>query len=269
MYLMGNTTKSRLHFEGRTYDGEALLETSELVFRGERRLLIPFAKITAVDVGDAMLHVTFDGGIAIFEVGPQAAQWAEKIRNPKSVVQKIGIKAGHVVSVLHVDDEAFLADLEKAGAAISRGRVRKNSDAIVFGASKRADLDRMATLKDSLRSNGALWVIRPDAPSARRRRTGRSASPRPCPGGRRRRARAGRRSSAPCSRDARRERAQADRRQQPIAHDLITGSQRARRAPGCGSEIANTWFGRHADRRRARRRRRRRGSRPRRTRSAR
>jgi hypothetical protein len=161
MYLMGNTTKSRLHFEGRTYDGEALLETSELVFRGERRLLIPFAKITAVDVGDAMLHVTFDGGIAIFEVGPQAAQWAEKIRNPKSVVQKIGIKAGHVVSVLHVDDEAFLADLEKAGAAISRGRVRKNSDAIVFGASKRADLDRMATLKDSLRSNGALWVIRP------------------------------------------------------------------------------------------------------------
>ena len=36
---------------------------------------------------------------------------------------------------------------------------------------------------------------RPDAPSARRRRTGRSARPRPCPGDRRRRARAGRRSS--------------------------------------------------------------------------
>lgn len=161
MYLMGNTAKSRLHFEGRTYDGEALLETSELVFRGERRLLIPFAKITAVKAEDASLHVTFDGSVAIFEVGPQAAQWAEKIRNPKSVVQKIGIKPGHVVSVLHVDDAEFLADLEKAGAAISRGRVRKNSDAIVFGASKRADLDRMATLKDSLTPNGALWIIRP------------------------------------------------------------------------------------------------------------
>jgi hypothetical protein len=160
MYLMGNTTSSRLYFEGQTYVGEALLETSEIVFRGERRLLIPFAKITNVDVKDTMLHVTVDGGVAVFEIA-QAAQWAEKIRNPKSVVQKIGIKPGHVVSVLHVDDAAFLADLEKAGAAISRGRVRKNSDAIVFGANQRADLDRLAALKDSLTPNGALWIIRP------------------------------------------------------------------------------------------------------------
>jgi hypothetical protein len=157
---MGNTTTSRLHFEGRTYDGEALLETSELLFRGEPRLLIPFAKIQAVEVREGMLHVTFEGGVAVFEVA-QAAQWAEKIRNPKSVVQKIGIKAGQVVSIVHLDDEAFVADVEKAGAAVSRGRARKNSDAIVYGANTRADLDRLAMLKGSLASNGSLWIIRP------------------------------------------------------------------------------------------------------------
>lgn len=158
---MGNTTTSRLHFEGKTYAGEALLETSELIFRGERRLLIRFAKIESVEARDATLHVKFDGQSAAFEVGPQALKWAEKIRNPKSVIQKMGIKAGHVVSVVHLDDDAFVADLEQAGAGVSRGRARKNSDAIVYGANTRADLDRLPTLVTSLRPDGSLWIIRP------------------------------------------------------------------------------------------------------------
>jgi hypothetical protein len=161
MYSMGKTAKSRLHYDGATYDGEALLETSEILFRGERRLLIPFANITSVEARETMLHVTFDGGTAAFELGSQAAQWAEKIRNPKSVVEKIGIKAGHIVSVVNFDDDAFIADLEKAGAAVSRGRIRKNSDAIVYGASTRTDLERIETLKSSLHPSGALWIIRP------------------------------------------------------------------------------------------------------------
>ncbi len=158
---MGKTTRSRLHFDGNVYEGEAMLETLELIFRGERRLVIPFAKITSVDARDGKLEVKFAGGVATLELGPQAEQWAEKIRNPKSVIQKIGIKSGQVVSVVHLDDDAFVDDLEKAGAAVSRGRARKNSDAIVYGASTRADLDRLATLKSSLAPNGALWIIRP------------------------------------------------------------------------------------------------------------
>ena len=158
---MGKTTRSRLHFEGQTYDGEALLETSELLFRGERRLVIPFAQIESVSAREGMLEVTFAGGVAMLELGAEAARWVEKIRNPKSVIQKIGIKAGHVVSVVHLEDDSFVADLEKAGAAVNRGRARKNSDAIVFGANTRTDLVRLSTLKSSLAPNGALWVIRP------------------------------------------------------------------------------------------------------------
>ena len=161
MSVMGKTTKSRLHFEGHTYDGEAMLETSELIFRGERRLLIPFAQIASATAHEGLLDVKFAGGVATLELGAQAAQWAEKIRNPTSVIEKIGIKPGHIVSVVHFDDDAFIDDLEKAGAKVSRGRARKNSDAIVYGANTRADLDRLAKLKTSLAANGALWIIRP------------------------------------------------------------------------------------------------------------
>jgi hypothetical protein len=158
---MGKTARARLRYEGQTYDGEAQLETAEVLFRGGRRLVIPFAKISSVEARDGVLDVTFGGATASIELGAEAEKWADKIRNPPTVIQKIGIKPGHVVSVVHLEDDAFIAELEKAGASVSRGRARKNSDAIVYGANTRADLDRLESLKGSLNPNGALWIIRP------------------------------------------------------------------------------------------------------------
>ncbi len=154
---MGNTRAARLHADGRTYEGEALLETAELIFRGERRLVIPFARIRSIGAADGRL--TIDD--YVFELGEDAAKWAEKIRNPKSVIQKLGVKAGQNVAVVGVEDASFVRDLEKAGAQVSVGRPKKNSDVIFCGASSRDDLARLASLKPSLAQNGALWVIRP------------------------------------------------------------------------------------------------------------
>ena len=155
---MGNQRAARLHADGRTYEGEALLETAEILFRGERRLVIPFAKIRTIDAADGRLTINGD---VVLELGADAAKWAEKIRNPKSVIQKLGIKAGQNVALVGLDDPAFAADLEKAGAVVSIGNPKKNSDAIFYAASSRDDLPRLATLKKSLAQNGALWVIRP------------------------------------------------------------------------------------------------------------
>ena len=158
---MGNVLKSRLHFEGKTYDGEAMFETTEIIFRGERRLLIPLAKIKSVAASGGRLQVWFGDAKAELELGAQAEKWAEKIRNPKSVIQKLGIKPGQQVSLVHLDDDAFVADLESAGAQVSKGRAKKKSDVIFYGADTSADLPRLKTLREALASDGALWVIRP------------------------------------------------------------------------------------------------------------
>ena len=60
---MGNTAKAILHFEGRKYSGEALLETEEVIFRGERRLAVPFAKIRSVDAEGGRL--TLNGEVVL------------------------------------------------------------------------------------------------------------------------------------------------------------------------------------------------------------
>jgi hypothetical protein len=155
---MGNARTARLHLDGRTYDGEALLETAEVIFRGERRLVIPFADIRTLESHDGRL--TINETIAV-DLGGDASKWAEKIRNPRSVIQKLGIKPGQHVALVKLDDAAFAADLENAGARVTIGKPKKNSDAIFYGANATAELTRMSTLKTSLASNGALWIIRP------------------------------------------------------------------------------------------------------------
>ncbi|HEX7832130.1 MAG TPA: hypothetical protein VF787_20905 [Thermoanaerobaculia bacterium] len=158
---MGDAVKCRIHTDGASFTGEALLETSELIFRGDKRIVIKFDAIQSVEAVDGELHLTHKGGEATIELGSYAAKWAEKILNPKTVVQKLGVKAGQQVSVVHLDDAAFMRDLEKAGALITSGLAKKNSDAIFYGANTRADLAELESLRGSLASNGSLWVIRP------------------------------------------------------------------------------------------------------------
>lgn len=158
---MGKTIKTRMHCNGEVFDGEAMLETTELLFRGERRLLVKLDKIKKVEAKNGMLNVAFAGGEASFELGQtEAAKWADKILNPKSVVQKLGVKTGQKVAVIGVTDAAFIKDLEGAGAEVSKS-AGKGRDAIFYGVTSRDDLPRLDKLRTSLAPAGALWIIRP------------------------------------------------------------------------------------------------------------
>src|ERR1700694_998259 len=97
---MGSESSCRIEVDGLAGDGRVLLETDELIVRGAMRLKIPFRDIRAVSASDGTLHVHWADHRARFNLGVQAAKWAEKIRNPKSVIDKIGVKAGQAVSIV-------------------------------------------------------------------------------------------------------------------------------------------------------------------------
>ena len=80
--------------------GKALLETSEVLFRGAFRLKIPFATIKSAKAVDGELRLeTRANGLAVFEIGPAAEKRREKILHPKSRIEKIGLKLGAKVSL--------------------------------------------------------------------------------------------------------------------------------------------------------------------------
>ena len=159
---MGSEATCTATFNRRRAEGKARLETEVLHFRGgDLKLSIPFKQMSKVGARGGTLSVTFPDGTASFDLGPAAPKWADKILHPPSRLQKIGVKPAWRVSAIGVDDAGFLADLEAAVAHLSIGRVTKDCDAIFFGATREAELARLATVKRSLKPNGALWIIRP------------------------------------------------------------------------------------------------------------
>ncbi len=145
----------------RTSQGRAYLETDTLIFRGAFHLSIPFAGLTAVRATNGCLTARFSGGTVTFALGTHASSWAEKILHPKSLLDKLGVKADHTVAVLGIQDADFLDQVRLRAHAVIRGRLRPGLDAIYLQANRRSDLARVARLKAVLAQAGGLWVVAP------------------------------------------------------------------------------------------------------------
>jgi hypothetical protein len=124
-------------------------------------LSIPFNKMRNVTARGSRLELSGPPGVVTIHLGVAAAKWADKILRPPSRLQKLGVRPDWRASVLGVDDEDFLKELEDAVAFVSIGRAAQNSDAIFYGALKAEQLSKLAMLKAALKPAGAIWVVRP------------------------------------------------------------------------------------------------------------
>lgn len=145
----------------RATSGRALLETEELIFRGDSfRLRIPFTTITKVTTRADALIVEYGADKASFALGSEeSAKWAEALKNPKSRVDKLGIKAGQKIVLRYIDDPDLEAELFAKGALITT--LKQGVDAIFFGATRKKDLEKLEALKEKIHPAGAVWIVRP------------------------------------------------------------------------------------------------------------
>jgi hypothetical protein len=156
---MGSELKCKVRFGKQGSEGKALLETSEIVFRGEFRLKIPFASIKAVEAKDGTLRVSTPEGVTSFELGAQAEKWREKILHPKSRLEKLGVKLDANVSLLGKFETEFLDELREQTDVIGAGKVKAGSELIFFAAKSRAELSRIAALTKQIKGATALWIV--------------------------------------------------------------------------------------------------------------
>ena len=155
--------------------GRALLEAAELVFRGGAlRVRIAFADIRAVEAADGLLVIRWRGGEPLaLHLGDAASRWAEKIKNPPSRLDKLGVKAGARIAVVGARDaggldDAFLGELGARGADVwaGTGTPRASVDLLFYAPRARGDLARLAALAERIVPDGALWVLRPKGSAA-------------------------------------------------------------------------------------------------------
>jgi hypothetical protein len=159
--MVGNELACTLRLDGKSFAGKALLESSELIFRGETRLKVPFSAITSVETKNRQLHVRTEGSLAVFELGTQAEKWREKITNPKSVLDKLGVKPGHSVAFLGGLPAESLSSLQKHGAVVSPGKIPKDAPWIFLGVNNKAELRRLPAIRKAMRGVMALWLVYP------------------------------------------------------------------------------------------------------------
>ena len=157
---MGQDLPAVLVTNGERTTGKALLETDHILFRGENtRLKVPFDAMTSVEAVDDELRIAYPGGEAVLELGPQAEKWAHKILNPKSLLDKLGLRPGMRVSVVHVDDVDFWSELRARSYVIVRDEVMPDSDIIFLGVEKPHQMTRIAAFRERMNSDGAVWVV--------------------------------------------------------------------------------------------------------------
>ena len=89
---MGREVLCRVKSGGMWHQGKALLESSEVIFRGDLRLKVPFASLKSVVARGGELYLKWTDGTAIFELGPQSEKWAHTILHPRRVSRRAGEK---------------------------------------------------------------------------------------------------------------------------------------------------------------------------------
>ena len=164
---MGQERESTLRLGRRRIEGEALLETSEILFRpadGSKRLKFAFADIAkSVKAVDGELRFHTEDGPAVLELGPAAEKWAEKILHPKSRAEKLGVKSGMQVATVGEFEADFQKELRAIAKNVSEGNIRDGAELVFVAVESPKDLNGVAKIAKSVKGASGLWIVYPKA----------------------------------------------------------------------------------------------------------
>jgi hypothetical protein len=158
---MGSEAACKVRFGKQESKGKALLETSEILFRGAFRLKMPFSTIKSAKAVDGELRLQTVEGSAVFYLGAAAEKWRDKILHPKSRIEKLGVKPGAKISLLGSFDPEFLREVTGLTKSVSRGKVVAESEWVFFAADAKEELGALQKISESMVGAAALWIVYP------------------------------------------------------------------------------------------------------------
>ena len=159
---MGNEATCRVRFGKQESEGKALLETNEVLFRGDFRLRIPFSGIKSAKTVDGELRLQTAQGLASFHLGSAAAgKWLEKIVHPKSRIEKLGVKTGSKVSLIGQFDADFLSEVHALTKSVTKGKAASDAGHIFFAADSKEDFSALSKIAKGMSGAAALWIVYP------------------------------------------------------------------------------------------------------------
>jgi hypothetical protein len=145
--------------------GTLELADDRLTFSGAFEISLALGDIELLRVHRGVLEITWPGGTAAFGLGGRNAQdWADLIRGPRPLLDKLGVRQGARVVVCGVSDFSFRRRLqERAAAVLDRAAAARDPgvDAVFLSAEHSDALLALPELGRLLAPGGAVWVVRP------------------------------------------------------------------------------------------------------------
>jgi len=165
---MGYETKCRVQVDdgsgkARIADATVLLETDELVVRGEARIKVPRRDIKQVARRGGIVTVTAPSATVKLTLGePAATKWEQKLKEaPKRLIDKLDVKPNAKVLLLDLAQPELETQIEERTSNITREKSPHDCDVVFVGVERDSQLSRVERALKGMSANGAIWVVHP------------------------------------------------------------------------------------------------------------
>lgn len=156
---MGREACCMVTVDGRCVEARALLESDAIVLRGGYPLRLARSDILSAQVQGETLVVTTSRQVTALTLGvAEAARWAATLANPRTRLDKLGIRAGTKVFISSVDDGEIDRELMEIRARSVGAEV---AEILLVGISSREDLARIGKWARVMPNAAHLWILRP------------------------------------------------------------------------------------------------------------
>lgn len=157
---MGLEAKTTVVWQRKTAQARVHLDSNKLDVYLKPALHVPFAQIRELRALDGELRMTVDGELLVLQLGTAAERWRSKIKNPKGLLDKLGVKPGDTrVTLINYHDHAFEAELLTRVDKLYKKPIA-GAELVFLRVNTAKDLGRLIALRKLLASDGALWVLR-------------------------------------------------------------------------------------------------------------
>jgi hypothetical protein len=142
---------------------KVLLETDDLIVRGDARIKVPRNSITSVASRGGVVTVESPAGKIVLTLGADAAaKWHKKLEEPpKQLIDKLDVKPNAKVWLWGISDAELRTQIDARTSRASSGRSASGCDVVFVEVSAEDDLDRVDRAAQAIVDNGAIWVVHP------------------------------------------------------------------------------------------------------------
>lgn len=160
--LMAMESACKLQVGRDHYDGKVRMEADYIDFAGQTKFRFRISEMTAPKRQDLTIQFGFHGHAVTIELTTERAvqNWIDYIQNPRTLADKLGVKDGHTIRLMNLDDSELLVSLQTKNTKLV-SHTTSRCDMVMLGVERSSELRQLEDLSENLRPNGAIWVVLP------------------------------------------------------------------------------------------------------------